>query len=166
MAKYFDYIFRLPFTHQAVIDVHTYQIVTDCFQKQSSHYRTVNSTWQSQQYFLIPYLALNQLDLIVHKVRHVPVSLSFASIEDERFHCILDSFNIVCKLCQFHCTSRLIVTGCHDRDTHCINRRIHINGNTVNHIVRSAIDNNTLYVGQCFQFFHCDVVRINLTIHS
>ena len=149
-----------------MIDMHAHQVITNCFQKQSSNHRAVNTTRQSQQYLFIANLTLNQFYLVVHKICHVPVSFRFAGIKYERLYSLLNSLDIICKFRQFHSASRFIVTGSYNRKSHCINSRIYVNGNAINHIVRSAIDNNTLYVGQCFQFFYSDVVRINLTINS
>ena len=164
--EHFDYIFRFTFTHQTVVYMHAYQVVANRFQQQSSHHGAVDSTGQSQQNLLIAYLTFNQFNLVVDKVRHIPVGFSFASIENERFHISFNRLDIIGKRCQFHFTRCLIMTGGHHWNIHRIDTRIHIDSHAINHIVRSAIDNNALYVGQCFQFFHCDVVRINLTIHS
>ena len=35
--------------------------------------------------------------LIIDEIRHIPVSFSFASIENESLHSILNSFNIICE---------------------------------------------------------------------
>ena len=112
------------------------------------------------------YNGMSDFSKIIDKVLHVPVSFSFTSIENKRLYCSLYSLDIICKFCQLHFTSCFIMPCSHDRNSQSIDSRIYINSNAIDYIIRATIDNNTLYIGQCFQFFYCDIVRINLTINS
>ena len=146
--------------------MHAYQIVANCFQQQSCHYGTINTTGKGQQYFSVTHLATYQFNLVIHEVGHVPISFGLASFENERLNSCFDSFNIISKLWQFHRTSRFVMTGSHHWDSRLVDRRIHIDGNAIYYVTRSTIDNNALYIGQLFQFFNGYIMRIDLTIYT
>ena len=149
-----------------MIYMYAYQVVTNCFQQQGCYYRTVDTTGKGQQYFSVADLTAYQFNLVVHKVSHVPISFGLARFENERLNRCFDGFDIIRELWQFHCTSCFVVTGSYHRDSCLVDGRIYIDGNTVYYVARSTINNNTLYVGQFFQFFNGYIMRIDLTIYT
>ena len=133
-----------------MIHMHANQFIADRFQKQSGYYRAIDTSRQGQQNFLIPYLTLYQFNLVIDKIRHIPVCLSLASIEHERLDSALDRLDIIRKLRQFNLAQRLIVTCGHYRSAHLVNTRIHVDSYTVDNIVWATIDNDTFHVWQGF----------------
>ena len=58
------------------------------------------------------------------------------------------------------------MTGSHYGDPCFVNLGKHVNIHSVNYMVGTAIDNDTLYIGQCCQLGGCDIVRVNFTIYT
>ena len=162
----FYYAFRFAFTHQTMVYVYANQVVANSFQEQRSYNGAIYATRESQQYFFIANLFFNQFDLVMNKVSHVPVSFSFAGFENKFFQSSSNTVYIVCKLRQFNFAQCFIVTCSNYRNTSFINFRSYINSNTINNIVRTTVDYDTFNIGQCFQFFYSNVVRIDFAINA
>ena len=58
------------------------------------------------------------------------------------------------------------MAGCHNRDSNRIDSRIYIDGDTVDYIVRTTVDDDTFYIRKCFEFFNRNVVRIDFAIDT
>ncbi len=166
LAKDFHHGFRFALTHQPVVHVYANQLVADGFQQQSGHYGAIHTTGQCQQHLTVAHLTTYQLHLVVDEIRHVPVRLSLASIEHERFHSLLDGFHIIRKLRQLHFAQRLVVSGSHYGESCFINLGQHVDGPPVNHIVGATVDDDTFHIRQSLQFGSGNVVRVDFTIYS
>ena len=166
LAKDFHHGFRFALTHQPVVHVYANQLVADGFQQQSGHYGAIHTTGQCQQHLTVAHLTTYQLHLVVDEIRHVPVCLSLASIEYERFHSLLDGFHIIRKLRQLHFAQRLVMPGSHYGESCFINLGQHVDGHPVNHIVGATVDDDTFHIRQSLQFGSGNVVRVDFTIYS
>ena len=164
--EYFYYAFRFSFAHQAMVYVYANQVVANSFQKESCYYGAIYATGESKQYFFIANLFFNQFDLVMNEVSHIPVSFSFAGFKNKIFQSSFNAFYIVSKLGKFNFAQCFIVTCSNHRNTSFINFREYVNSNAVNDIVRTTVDYDAFYVGQCFQFFYSNVVRINFAINA
>ena len=58
------------------------------------------------------------------------------------------------------------MSGCDNRNPGIVYLRVYINLHTVYHIVGPSVDDNALYVGQCFQLVYCNIVRIYFAIYA
>ena len=166
LAKDFHHGFRFALTHQPVVHVYANQLVADGFQQQSGHYGAIHTTGQCQQHLTVAHLTTYQLHLVVDEIRHVPVRLSLASIEYERFHSLLDGFHIIRKLRQLHFAQRLVVSGSHYGESRFVNLGQHVDGHPVNHIVGAAVDDDAFHIRQGLQFGGSNVVRVDFAIYS
>ena len=79
-----NYILRLPFTHQTVIDMDTDELIPHRLQKQRRNHRGIHTAGEREQYLLIADLLTYQFNLICDKVLHIPVGLSAADVKYKR----------------------------------------------------------------------------------
>ncbi len=88
-SEYFDNLLGLALAQQSVIDVHAYKLLADCADEQRRYHRAIYAAREREQYFLIAYLLAKQLNLVVDKVVHIPVSVALACVEDERLKSVV-----------------------------------------------------------------------------
>ena len=111
-------------------------------------------------------MAAHEFDLIVNEVGHIPICFGFASIENETFYSVFNSFFVVGKLWEFNVAESLVVTGSHYGDTCAIDFVINVDCHAVDNIVRTAIDDNAFYVRQSLEFVDGDVVWIDFAVDT
>ena len=149
-----------------MVYVNTYEVVANCLEEEGCNYRAVNSAGKCEKNFLVSDLLAYELYLVCNEVLHVPVSLSLAYLEYESLHSFFNELFVICELRKLHFAECLVVTSCHYRETCLVNLRKNVNSYSVDNIVGTTVDDDSLYVWQSLELSRCDVVRVDFAINS
>ena len=149
-----------------MVNVNTNEVVTNGLQQQSCNNRTVNTTREGKQNFLVTNLTTNKFYLVGNEILHIPVCLCIACIENKTFDSILYCILVISKLRKLNFAQSLVMTCSHNWESRIVNLWQHIDSYTIDNIVRATIDNNTLDVWQRLQFIGCNVVRIDFAVNA
>ena len=160
VAEHLHTLLRFSFAQQTMVYMLAHQLLTDGLDEQRRHDRGIHAAGQCQKHFFISHLSADQLDLVCNEVLHVPVGLRTAGIE---YKFGQDGF----PLRRIRGPRRAaFVARLQKRQAAAIDIAARVDLHTVHHMVGAAVQNNPLYIGQRIQLRQCNIVGIDLTVHS